>query len=71
MLLSLSQHPDESVLVEVLDPSALIDPFLPTVMARILAGEEPQDPHHFVKTDLRFPSGEPLPRCWRDPAYGG
>jgi hypothetical protein len=23
-----------------------------------------------VKQELRFPSGEPLPRCWLDPAYG-
>ena len=70
MLLILRQHPDESVLVEVLDPSALIDPFLQTVTARMLAGEELQDPHHFAKADLCFPSGEPLPRCWWDPTAG-
>jgi hypothetical protein len=30
---------------------------------------EVQDPHHFEKADLFFPSGEALPRCWVDSAY--
>lgn len=71
MLLKLRQHPDDDVLVEVLDPSALMDPFAASVSARILAGEEAQDPHHFVKGELHFPSGEALPRCWLDPADAG
>jgi len=66
-MLSLRQHPDEPLLVEVLDPAALTDPFEATVPARIQHGEEPQDPHHFAKADLLFPSGEPLPRCWLAP----
>jgi hypothetical protein len=67
MLLTLRQHPQEDLLVEVLDPGALMDPFAPSVLARIQHGEEQQDPHHFAKADLRFPSGEPLPRCWIEP----
>ena len=39
------------------------------VMGRFHAGEELQEAERFAKTDLTFPSGEPLPRCWLDPAY--
>lgn len=73
MFLTLHQHADspgqEFPLVEVLDLRQLADPFATVVAGRIHAGEELQDPHHFAKGELRFPSGEDLPRCWRDPAY--
>lgn len=36
---------------------------------RLHAGEELQDPEPFAKKELRFPSGETLPRCWLDPSY--
>ena len=39
------------------------------VMGRFHAGEELQEEERFAKADLNFPSGEPLPRCWLDPAY--
>ncbi len=71
MLLLLRQHPDADLLVEVLDAKALVDPFATSVSARIQAGEEAQDPHHFAKSELRFLSGEALPRCWQDPTYAG
>ena len=28
-----------------------------------------QDPEKFLKSELVFPSGEPLPQCWLDPDY--
>lgn len=56
-------------LVEVLDLEALFDPFVSEVEGRYHAGEELQDPQGFAKSDLIFPSGEPLPRCWLDPGY--
>jgi hypothetical protein len=28
-----------------------------------------QDPEKFAKSELQFPSGEPLPRCWLDAHY--
>jgi hypothetical protein len=70
MFLKLSQHGEHNgTLVEVLDVKALVDPFAPTVHARIHGGEELQDPHHFEKGELSFPSGEALPRCWVDSHY--
>ena len=56
-------------LVEVLQPAQLFNPFCPRVEGRLHAGEELQDPEPFVKDNLRFPSGETLPRCWLDPTY--
>lgn len=61
--------PDGS-LVEIKQREALVDPFIDTVEGRFHAGEELQDPQSFLKRELRFPSGEALPRCWLDPGYG-
>ena len=70
MFLKLSQHGEQNgTLVEVLDFKALVDPFATAVHARIHGGEELQDPHHFEKGELTFPSGEALPRCWLDSHY--
>jgi hypothetical protein len=78
MFLTLHQHgslrpgsvpSNDAPLVEVLDLRQLADPFAAAVLGRIHAGEELQDAHHFAKSELRFPSGESLPRCWCDPAY--
>jgi hypothetical protein len=63
------RHDDDASLVEVLDLKALFDPFAATVQARIHGGEELQEPHHFEKSRLLFPSGEGLPRCWVDSSY--
>ena len=75
MFLTLHQHapaPEhDAPLVEVLDLRQLADPFATVVAGRIHGGEELQDPHHFAKAELRFPSGELLPRCWTDPSYRG
>lgn len=56
-------------LVEVLDTTALVDPFQGNVSGRIHAGEEMQDSRAFSKSGLVFPSGESLPRCWTDAHY--
>ncbi len=75
MFLTLHQHGESAgheaspSLVEILDLRQLADPFSTVVAGRIHGGEELQDPHHFSKAELRFPSGEALPRCWSDPHY--
>ncbi|MFN9546047.1 MAG: acetyltransferase [Cyanobacteriota bacterium] len=62
-------HDDDASLVEVLDLKPLFDPFETSIPARIHGGEELQDAQSFAKSDLFFPSGESLPRCWLDPHY--
>ena len=56
-------------LMEVLNLPQLFDPFAKSLHGRLHAGEELQEPETFLKADLIFPSGEPLPRCWLDPHY--
>ena len=56
-------------LVEVLDVHALVDPCREHIPGRLHAGEELQEPAEYAKSELEFPSGEPLPRCWLDPHY--
>jgi hypothetical protein len=56
-------------LVEVINLVPLVDPFVRHLEGRLHAGEELQEPEQFAKAELLFPSGEPLPRCWMDPAY--
>ena len=56
-------------LVEVLDISALADPFQATIKGRFHVGEELQEPEDFNKSNLVFPSNESLPRCWVDSKY--
>ncbi|TVQ85016.1 MAG: acetyltransferase [Chromatiaceae bacterium] len=65
----LLQDQKSGKLVEVLGLTDLYNPLRPGVIARMHYGEEPQDPAHFEKAELRFPSGEPLPCCWTDPHY--
>ena len=63
------KHKVSGAMVEILDVSSLVDPCRSSLIGRFHAGEEMQDPAEFGKEDLVFPSGENLPRCWRDPAY--
>lgn len=63
------RHDDDASLVEVLDLKQLFDPFAATVQARLHGGEELQDPQDYAKSELFFPSGESLPRCWVDSHY--
>ena len=56
-------------LLEVLTVNDLFDPCQKEVTGRLHAGEEMQDPSTFMKSELIFPSGESLPRCWLAPDY--
>ena len=56
-------------LVEVLDVAAMVDPCMAELKGRFHAGEELQDAATFDKSNLEFPSGEQLPRCWKDATY--
>lgn len=56
-------------LVEVLSLNDLFNPYHSELVGRFHYGEELQDPEKFPKTELTFPSGEELPRCWLDPHY--
>ena len=68
MFLKVQQN-DGFGIVEILELKKLFDPFATSVGARLHGGEELQDPQEYPKSDLCFPSGEPLPRCWTDPEY--
>ena len=63
------RHSRNDILVEVLEMSKLWDPFQKEILARIHAGEEMQDPEMFLKSELKFPSGESLPQAWTNPHY--
>ncbi len=56
-------------LVKIVDVDALIMPTRKEVAGCIQAGQEEQDPTSFDKSQLVFPSGEMLPRCWVDSEY--
>ncbi|MEB3306143.1 MAG: acetyltransferase [Cyanobacteriota bacterium] len=56
-------------IVEILDLKGLFDPFSLVVKGILHGGEELQDAQDYPKSDLIFPSGESLPRCWRHPEY--
>lgn len=56
-------------LIDILTLQELFDPFLGEVAGRNQLGEEVQDLEKFKKTELTFPSGEALPKCWLDPHY--
>lgn len=59
----------EAHLVEVLSLGDLINPLHTTIVGRLSYGQEQGDPDKFAKSDLIFPSGEDLPRCWLDAHY--
>jgi hypothetical protein len=56
-------------LVEVLSLADLFNPNHSEVIGRFHAGEEMQDAERFMKAQMQFPSGEPLPKCWLDSEY--
>lgn len=63
------QTKHDGSLLEVVNLKPLFDPFAKQLEGRLHAGEELQELELFAKAELLFPSGEPLPRCWLDPAY--
>ncbi|MES9833229.1 MAG: acetyltransferase [Candidatus Thiodiazotropha sp. L084R] len=56
-------------LVEVLSMPDLFNPNHTEIVGRLHAGEEMQDAEKFLKAQMQFPSGEPLPQCWLDSGY--
>lgn len=56
-------------LVEILSVEDLFDPNKNTVPGQGQAGQEEQNSASFKKENLKFPSGEELPRCWMDVNY--
>ena len=56
-------------LIEIHDIDSLINPSVDQITGQNQAGQEEQDPTPFEKTNLLFPSGEELPRCWLDANY--
>ena len=62
-------HVPSGELVEVIDLPDVINPNSATIRARSHTGEVIQRPENFLKTELAFPSGEPLPLCWVDGHY--
>ena len=63
------QHKTTKSLIEVLTMQDLYDPFCKEIMGQSHSGEELQDETSYIKSELVFPSGEELPRCWVDPHY--
>lgn len=63
------QEKETGNLIEILDVETLFKPTQSEVKGRQQAGEEEQDPANFKKSELIFPSGESLPRCWVDEDY--
>jgi hypothetical protein len=60
---------DSGDLVRVCQTEDLFNPAKFEVLGQIQAGEEEQEATWFQKSQLVFPSGEPLPRCWQDVNY--
>jgi hypothetical protein len=56
-------------LIRIQNVEELIDPFAEHLIGCVQSGEEEQEPRDFSKTDLCFPSGEPLPDCWKNPEW--
>ncbi|MBW4601931.1 MAG: acetyltransferase [Calothrix sp. FI2-JRJ7] len=65
----LLQDKESGNLVEINDLQALISPNQDSVTVQDQSGQEEQDPEPLKKSNLIFPSGESLPRCWVDANY--
>jgi len=63
------KHKSNGDLIEILSMDQLVNPTHAKIVGRYHAGEELQEPEDFAKAILVFPSGEALPRCWKDPNY--
>lgn len=63
------KHKRSGELVEILNADDLYDPCLNEITGRFHCGEEMQEAEAFVKSEMVFPSGESLPRCWLEPNY--
>lgn len=62
-------HKPTGDLIEILTLDKLFNPCITDVIGRDHFGEEMQEPASYEKTEMAFPSGEALPRCWMDAHY--
>lgn len=62
------KHSRTGEIVKAMEPRALFDPLVESIQARSQASEDMID-IAYTKSELLFPSGEPLPLCWRDSRY--
>ena len=65
----LLQEKESGDLIGILDVDALISPTKQEVPGKNQAGQEEQEKATFAKSNLVFPSGEDLPRCWTEENY--
>ncbi|GAV21489.1 hypothetical protein MMIC_P2484 [Mariprofundus micogutta] len=63
------KNADNGDLAQVVNLGEVTDPNATSVTVRYHAGEEAGDPVSVSKSELTFPSGEALPKCWLDPHY--
>jgi hypothetical protein len=62
-------HKPSGAIVEVLTLPELFNPGEASIVGCDQCGQEAQDPDSFLKSEMIFPSGEPLPLCWLDSHY--
>ncbi|MDJ0674288.1 MAG: acetyltransferase [Calothrix sp. MO_167.B42] len=62
-------HKSTGDIIEIITLDKLFNPCITDVTGVDHCGEEMQDPASYQKTELAFPSGEVLPRCWLDSHY--
>jgi hypothetical protein len=60
---------DSGHLVQVMNMTELINPFERQTQVQYQQGEDLQEPEYIHKSELTFPSGEALPKCWTDSHY--
>ncbi len=65
----LLKHKTTGRLVEIIDILELTNPDDAQLVGCILWGEDLPDPENFDKSELCFPSGEELPKCWSDESF--
>ena len=63
------KHIKTGDLVEVIDLQDVVNPHSPTIRVRLDGIEGGQRNDDLLKSDLAFPSGEPLPVCWVDGTF--
>ena len=63
------KHNPSGNLIEVINLQDVINPNSPTVRSRVYCDEIIRKAGDILKSELVFPSGEPLPLCWSDGAY--
>ncbi|MCL1468697.1 acetyltransferase [Argonema galeatum] len=60
---------DNGNLIKIVDVEDLFNPIKNEVTGRDQEGQEEQQAVSYAKEKLLFPSGEDLPRCWKDENY--